>query len=371
MVGLITALCVSFAVVVVVVPVVIRAAYRHAWFDRPNERKIHTGEIPRLGGIAIFIGIVSGSITGILVLASTSGPLRGSILEWGLALAGLSLMFAVGLVDDFTNIPALRKLLGQLLAAAVISISGFHIDTVLVPFTGHELVLGWLSYPLTMLWIVGIANAVNLIDGMDGCAVGIALIASAAFAVIGAFEGADAVVLLSLVVFGASAAFLLFNRPPAHIFMGDSGSLLLGTLLASIPLFRGAAMAHRPALNLLVPATVLLIPILDTASAILRRVRRHQPIHQADNEHIHHKLLYLLGTTRGALSVLYVFQVFLGAVAVVSLFLAPVLGVSLLLAVWGVSIAVVTTTHTYYLRVTRAGDAHDRPEAPKPSSKAI
>lgn len=369
-------LCISFAVAVVVLPVVIRVARRNGWFDRLDGRKIHSGEIPRLGGVGIYLAVMAGAVVGIAALAHADARLHLRFVDWLFFFGGLSAMFAVGLIDDFNNIPALRKLAGQIAAAVAISLSGFRIETVQVLFGGPTVSLGLLSYAVTVLWIVAIANSVNLIDGMDGFAGGVVLIASTTFAAIGAMRGDEAVMILSLTVFGASAAFLLYNRPPAQIFMGDSGSLLLGTLLAVIPLLRGVGVSARPALNLVIPATVLLIPILDTASAILRRLRRHQPIHTPDSEHLHHKLLRLFGSTRGALSVLYVYQVGLGAAAVACVYLSPVLGGVLAIMVWLFSIAIIATTHSYYLklmdvRALKAGSLEDYLSGSRGSSKAI
>ncbi len=350
----VVSVCTSFGIATVMLPIIIRVANQHGWFDRVGGRKIHTGQIPRLGGIAVYLAVVvAGALA--LVLSTADDPsARYRILDWALFFAGISAMFTVGLVDDFANIPAMRKLAGQVVAALAISLSGFRLETVSIPFSGVHLALGIFSYPITVIWIVAIANAVNLIDGMDGFAGGVVLISSATFATVGAVEGSPAMVLLSLAMFGASAGFLLFNRPPASIFMGDSGSLLFGTLLAVVPLMTPAVAQGTDGLNLFVLVTILGIPILDTLSAITRRVSRHQPIHQADNEHLHHKLLFMTGSTRSALYVLYAYQVIIGVIAVVSMYLIEPVGDALLLLLWIVSLGLMFRMRTRFQRLVAA-----------------
>ena len=364
---------VSFLVGVVLVPLVIRIARQKKWFDRVEKRKIHTGEIPRLGGVALFAAILVGSVAGLAVLGAhdSTAVARYGLVDSLLLVTGLAGMFAVGLVDDFRNIPAAIKFLGQLAAASIISLGGFRISALVIPLVAAPVDLGALSFPLTVLWIVGMANAMNLIDGMDGFAGGVALFASVTFAAIGFIQGNDAVVVVSLAVLAASVTFLCFNLPPARIFMGDSGSLLLGSMLAVLPLLDGKAQATSSQLAVAVSGTVLLIPILDTISAIIRRTRRGQPFYKPDCEHLHHKLLDLFKSSTNVLYVLYAYQVALGIVAVSYQYVDPTVSASLCFSVWVLSFIFIAATKTRHLRLIRSyGLGETRHEHPVDSSVA-
>lgn len=308
------AVLISSSVSLLLVPLVIRISRRNGWYDSTNDRKIHTGNIPRLGGVAIFLGFAVGALVIVFRLGDYRGgsaPLENLVLCG----AGVALVFAIGLIDDFRNIPALWKAFGQVVAALAVVAAGCVIREIHVPFVGRTLELGAFGYPITVLWIVGMSNAVNLIDGMDGLAGGVSLLAAGAFAVIGIIEGNAVLTLFALALLGGAVGFLVFNLPPAKIFMGDSGSLLLGFVLATIPLMPFSS--QTAGIAAIQPVTILFIPILDTAAAIVRRLLRGEPIHAPDREHLHHKLLDLGLSTKQALAVIYGAAILLGAVGVV------------------------------------------------------
>ncbi|GAG36918.1 unnamed protein product, partial [marine sediment metagenome] len=247
-------------------PVIIRLAHRYKWYDLPdNQRKIHTGLIPRMGGTSIFIAFFSSLFLAPL-LSSLISESRISLLSstrFVPVFAGALLAYLVGLYDDFRNLRALLKFFLQLLAAAIVAGGGFLISSFSLPYMG-TIHLGLLAYPVTIFWIVGIANAVNLIDGMDGLASGIAAIASLSMGVIAIIQGVPQTAILALALFGALVGFLAHNFPPAKIFMGDSGSLFVGFVLAVLPLM-GISKASAFG-TLIVPVTLLTVPILDTAT---------------------------------------------------------------------------------------------------------
>jgi UDP-GlcNAc:undecaprenyl-phosphate GlcNAc-1-phosphate transferase len=207
------------------------------------------------------------------------------------------MVHGLGLVDDFRNIRAIYKLIGLIIAGALVAIGGALMDGIYLPLIGFVIPLGPLSGAITIFWLISISNAVNLIDGLDGLAGGTGLIAAFAIGVVhiilGNFPGA----LYSIILAGALLAFLVFNRPKAKIFMGDSGSLFLGFLLGALVFIGGSdTSSMQQELNQFVAGfvltiTVLIVPIVDMISAILRRLRERKPIHHPDKEHLHHKLL--------------------------------------------------------------------------------
>lgn len=275
-------------------PLVIKYAWKWGMVDNPGGRKIHTHPVPRAGGIAIFLGMLAA------VLVQMYGEYFmgwGEILLGGDAVnrellgifAGISVIFLVGLLDDFVDLSPLAKFVGQLFAAGIVVWSGTLIEFVGNPFGGGLIILGSLSIPVTLVYIVGFTNVVNLIDGLDGLAGGISTIAAGSMLLVAAqLNRLDAAVLAAVLI-GACLAFLRFNFNPASVFMGDSGSLVLGFMLAVISLL--GVMRSTATMALLVPLLIIGVPILDTGSAIVRRIRGNRPIQEADRGHIHHRLL--------------------------------------------------------------------------------
>ena len=251
--------------------------------DEPNERKIHKIPISRLGGIAIWLS----TMATFLFLVILSYYPYGSLLS-GILLGG-TLMFLLGLVDDLYNLPAKFKLVLQILIATLVYLLGVKID---MPFDlfGMTINLGHLAYPITLLWIVGISNAVNFIDGVDGLAGSVVTVNALALALIASsMSPANPIsALIAFILAGSMLAFLTYNFNPARIFMGDSGALFSGFLLATLSItgvMKGAALA------VLLPFIILSVPIIDITFASLRRIMKGKSPFVADAEHIHHKLL--------------------------------------------------------------------------------
>jgi len=322
----------------VAIPTILRIAHRFKWYDLPNHRKIHTGLIPRLGGPGMYLSFLCAALlTPILVALISGGAVTvGYHLRFVSLFLGVSLIQAIGLIDDFRPINALLKFFLQLLAAIIVTAGGFLIRSITLPYLG-ALSLGLFAYPVTVLWLVGISNSVNLIDGMDGLAGGISAFAALSMGIIALIQGAAVTSVLCFALFGAILGFLVFNFPPAKIFMGDSGSLFLGFCLAVFPLVGGISKVSAFG-TLLVPVTLLTIPILDISTSVIRRLRNKVSIIHPDKEHIHHKLLNMGLNQRQILWVLYGFSLYLSVVAITTVILPREVNVYLILVVWAGSL---------------------------------
>jgi UDP-GlcNAc:undecaprenyl-phosphate/decaprenyl-phosphate GlcNAc-1-phosphate transferase len=305
-----------------VTPIVRRVSVRAGIVDRGGGRKVHTRELSRLGGVGMFTGIAAALAAQYIgersfhwtpVLTVADAPLLG-------ALAGLALIFVVGLVDDLRGLRPGVKFVGQLLAAAVPIAAGLRVEFIGNPFDGSLVQLGLLSYPVTALWIVGFANVINLIDGLDGLAAGIAAIAATSFLVLAIQMNMLVAAVLAAAVIGVCVGFLRYNFNPASIIMGDSGSLTLGFALACMSL--QGVMKSVAAVTLAVPLLVIGVPVFDTASAIIRRWLHGRPIQEADNGHIHHRLLHRGFNQRQTVLIIYTWSLAL-AVGGYSIRLVP------------------------------------------------
>ena len=265
--------------------------------DKPDaRRKLHERPVSRLGGAAIF----SALLTGMLLALQTEGI---AWQRWWPVMLCNTLIFGVGFLDDLKALGARTKLIGQVGTAIILYSLGVSFDVLSNPFGEGSINLGWLSLPLTLLWLVAIPNIVNLIDGMDGLATGFGLFISLTLAFVGYISIQPDVVYASIVMAGALGGFLIFNFPPAKIFLGDGGAYLIGFFVASVSLLssnKGSIIA-----GLLVMLVALGVPILDTLFAIIRRAVRGVPIFKADAEHIHHRLILLGYSKQQALIALY------------------------------------------------------------------
>lgn len=275
---------VSYLLGVFIVPFVIEFSQKEGLVDVPNERKIHKNPISRLGGIAIW----ASTMLTFLCLVLLSYYPYGSLLS-GILLGG-SLMFFLGLIDDIYNLDAKFKLIIQLSIATVVYLLGVKIDTIFNPFGGAAINLGMLSYPITLLWIVGISNAVNFIDGVDGLAGSVITVNSITLALVAVSvtPAQPITALIAFILAGSMLAFLTYNFNPAKIFMGDSGALFSGFLLATLSI---AGVMKGATLAILLPFIVLAVPIMDITYSSLRRIMKGKSPFVADAEHIHHKLL--------------------------------------------------------------------------------
>ncbi|SHJ28261.1 glycosyltransferase family 4 protein [Desulfofundulus thermosubterraneus] len=298
-------------ITLVTTPWVRRQAFRWGAVDRPNARKVHRGIMPRLGGLAVYAGFV----TAVLVTMQPTPSLYGLLL-------GMTLTLLLGALDDIRGLSPRVKLAGQVAAALVLLPLGVQVYFVTNPFNGHIIDLGWLSIPVTVFWVVAVTNAVNLVDGLDGLAGGVSCIAALTMAVVGWTQwqvfgaaGQREIIMLALLLAAALLGFLRYNFHPAKIFLGDSGSMLLGYTLAVMAIM--GLTKSVTAVSVLVPLVILGIPLLDTFFAVLRRYHRHRPIFQPDKEHLHHQLLALGLSHRQAVLVIYGISALLGASAVI------------------------------------------------------
>lgn len=298
---------ISYLLGVFIVPFVIDFSQKEGLVDLPNERKIHKAPISRLGGIAIWLS----TMLTFLFLVMLSYYPYGSLLS-GILLGG-SLMFLLGLIDDIYNLNAKFKLVIQLSIATIVYLLGVKIDTLFNPF-GSAIDLGILSYPITILWIVGVTNAVNFIDGVDGLAGSVITVDSIALALVAvAMTPAQPITaLIAFILAGSMLAFLTFNFNPAKIFMGDSGALFSGFLLATLSI---AGVMKGATLAILLPFLVLAVPIMDITYSSLRRIMKGSSPFVADAEHIHHKLLKAGFSQKKTVAILTSIAVVGGAIA--------------------------------------------------------
>ncbi len=328
-----TALLGGIGVSALLIPIIIRLSHKHKWYDLPDKRKIHTGLIPRLGGVGIFLSFTSAIFiaTSLFILLKNTSP-RFSVHKGIFIIIPLTLIHLIGLVDDFHNLKARTKFILQIVAASIVTLGGFYIRNVTIPYIG-TFGLGIFSYPITVLWIVGLTNALNLVDGMDGLAGGISAFAAFSLGIIMLIKGNITGMVLSFAILGSVIGFLFYNFPPAKIFMGDSGSLFLGFSLSVIPLISMGNSSNGKGI-LLAATTLFLIPILDTAAAIFRRIKEKRPIYSPDRKHLHHRLLDLGLKERKILAIIYSFSIYLSFVSITSTILPKETNVYFIIVIW-------------------------------------
>ena len=287
-------------------PIVRKLAIKIGAVDIPkDDRRVHTEAMPFLGGIAIFASVV---ITVLLFL-----PLDRSTFA---ILMGSTLIVMSGILDDLRDLSPKKKLAFQIAAAVVLIIGGVKVEFITNPFssTSTLVMLGWMSIPITLFWIVGITNTVNLIDGLDGLAAGVAMISSISLMLVAYKFSYTEITILSAILAGACLGFLPFNFNPAKIFMGDTGALFLGFMLAAISI--EGIMKSVATIAVVVPIIILGIPIFDTTFAIFRRLLNGQSIMAADKGHLHHRLLNMGFSQRKTVLLLYGISSIFGLAAV-------------------------------------------------------
>jgi UDP-GlcNAc:undecaprenyl-phosphate GlcNAc-1-phosphate transferase len=301
----------ALAVVLLLTPGVGRFARILGVVDEPGERRrVHARPVPRLGGIALLLGIFVPA----LAFLQLDGVYRGILL-------GAAIATTVGAIDDFRGLPWWAKLAGQLAAGGVAVGFGVTVDRFTFPGFGSQELPEWTAGAATLVWVVAIMNMVNFLDGMDGLAAGICAIAGSTFAVIGLSLGAPDAALLSAIVAGACFGFLHQNFYPARIFMGDSGAMLLGFVLATVSvegLVKTAALA-----TLVLPLLVLAIPIIDTSFVFAKRLKYRQPLYAADRGHLHHRFMNIGFSQTRAVAYMYGWCAILAAAALATRFLPP------------------------------------------------
>jgi UDP-GlcNAc:undecaprenyl-phosphate GlcNAc-1-phosphate transferase len=299
------------ALVLVLTPVITRLAPRIGGVDEGGDRpRVHKGSVPRIGGLAIVAGIVVPAA----FLIDLHGPYLGILI-------GTLLCAAIGLVDDIRGLTPTTKLVGVMLVA-LIPVAGYGVvfDHVGLPFIG-AFDVGWVAYPLTILWIATLANLINLIDGMDSLAAGIVSIAALSFALLAvSFNRPDAAVLAACVC-GATLAFLRHNYHPAKIFMGDSGALALGFVLASVSV--EGLLKTAVTIALVAPLLVLAVPILDTSFVVLKRLKYRRAPWTPDQNHFYHRFLRIGLSQRRTAAYLHAWALLLAIYAILLRFVPP------------------------------------------------
>lgn len=296
------AFLIALIVAYVLTPGIISLAMKAGALDAPDERKVHKDPIPRLGGIGIYFAFMAA----VLLTVDMTTEIVGLLL-------GGTLIALVGVIDDFKSLPARVKLLGQILAAAVLVLFDVRIDFVSGPF-GDLIYLEYLAIPVTLFWIVGLTNTVNLIDGLDGLAAGVSTIAAITIFLVALQQNNLLIAVLTAALAGSAFGFLQYNFNPARIFMGDTGSMFLGYMLAGFSIL--GAVKSAATIALIVPILALGLPILDTAFAIVRRYMGGVPIFKPDRGHLHHRLLDLGFTQKQAVLLMYVISALLGVSAI-------------------------------------------------------
>src|SRR5947209_6672531 len=278
--------------------------------DEPDGRRVNRRAVPRLGGLALFLGIFVPA----LAFLDLGGETRGLLL-------GAAVATTVGAVDDFRGLRWWEKLGGQMVAAAIPTGFGIWVHRFTFPIVGIHQLPEWVGVPLTVVWIVAIMNMVNFLDGLDGLAAGVCAISAGTFSLIALSLGKPQAAIATAIVLGATLGFLRHTFYPARIFMGDSGALLLGFMLAVISiqsLLKTAAIA-----SLFFPLLVLAVPIIDTSFVVARRVKHGLPVYAADRAHLHHRFLNIGFSQRRAVAYIYFWCGTLAGAALATRFIRP------------------------------------------------
>jgi UDP-GlcNAc:undecaprenyl-phosphate/decaprenyl-phosphate GlcNAc-1-phosphate transferase len=301
----------SAAIVLVLTPLTARLAPRIGGVDEGGDRpRVHTNPVPRIGGVAIVLGILIPA----LIWVDLDGPYPGILL-------GTAAVALLGLVDDIRGVQPIAKL-AAVCAIALIPVAGWDlkIDHFTLPFIGnHD--IGWISYPLTILWIAFLANLINLIDGMDSLAAGIVAIAAAAFALLSASFARWPAAALAAIVCGSTLGFLWHNYHPAKIFMGDSGALALGFILASMSV--EGVLKTAATIALVGPLLVLAVPLLDTSFVVLKRLKYGRRPWAADQNHFYHRFMRIGFSQRRTAAYLHMWAILLVGYAILLRFVPP------------------------------------------------
>jgi UDP-GlcNAc:undecaprenyl-phosphate/decaprenyl-phosphate GlcNAc-1-phosphate transferase len=295
------AFLVAAAIAWLLVPFTERLAWRIGAIDYPNERSLHDRPTPKLSGAAILVGVL---VSGALFMPG-DGESRA-------ILGGAAVIALVGVVDDVFDLSAPVKLVGQVGAALIPVLGGVRVDAFTLPFIGG-FELDWLAYPLTVIGIVAVVNVINFTDGVDGLAAGVCAISAAALAIIALSLDRNAAGVLAALTAGGAVGFLRHGFPPASSFMGDTGSNLLGYLLATAAV--QGALKTNAVVALAFPLVVLAVPILDGGFVIAKRIKYRQPIYQADRSHLHHRMAALGFSQRRTLAYMYGWTLILAGLA--------------------------------------------------------
>src|ERR671933_1527340 len=300
----------ALGIVILLTPAVGGMARMLGVVDRPGTRRLNRSSVPRLGGLALFFGIFVPALAFLPLGRETKG-----------LLLGMAVATTVGAVDDFRGLVWWEKLGGQIAAAAIPTGFGIWVHRFTFPIVGVHALPEWVGVPLTVLWIVAIMNMVNFLDGLDGLAAGVCAISAGTFSLIAISLGKPQAAILSAIVVGAAFGFLRHNFYPARIFMGDSGALLLGFVLAAIPL--QGLLKTASIVTLFFPLLVLAVPIIDTSFVVLRRLKYGESVFTADQTHLHYRFLRRGFTQRSAALTIWAWCGTLAAAALTVRFVRP------------------------------------------------
>ncbi|HUT03963.1 MAG TPA: MraY family glycosyltransferase [bacterium] len=356
------------AVSLVLTPIVRALARRIGAMDFPSHRKVHSKPIPSLGGIAIIAAFGISALLGLQLCPDPSNALARKLTGMFI---GCLIVMGVGIYDDIKGLRPTLKLVGQIIASIVLILYGFGIEKFTSPLsqTGSIAVPAAVGVMLTVLWVVGLTNSVNLIDGLDGLAAGVVFIASLTLMSVTIYRGDYQIGLLSVAVAGAVLGFLKFNFFPASIFMGDTGSMCLGFIFAAMSLL--GASKSTVAVALLVPITSMAVPLMDTGLAFLRRLFRGTHPFKADREHLHHRLLTLGLSQRQAVVLIYFVSAYLGVIAFITV-LIPFKYSFLILIILAMGLILALKTLAYLEKhVAAVRDNSPKESAEHPSSGAF
>ena len=276
----------SFLITYLIVPLNCKLSKKLGIIDYPRKRSIHKIATPKSGGISIFVGLL---VTQFVLLILEKHP--SSHLFWGLVIGGF-LIFILGILDDYFDIHAWIKIIIEIIIVLIIISFGFKINLITNPF-GDSISIGVFSIPITIIWFLLVMNAINLIDGLDGLAIGIVVIVSLIIGIASSITSNEFVAYFSFAILGGSLAFLKFNFHPAKIFLGDAGSLFLGFNIAALSVAGNTQYKGTTAMTMLIPMIVLSLPLTDTFLTFIRRMKKPKNLFQADKNHLHHKMLEL------------------------------------------------------------------------------
>lgn len=307
---------ISFVISATLIPCIIVLCKRNSWYDSTNERKIHSGLVPRLGSI----GFVSAFIITTILYYILNKNIRFFDI-FPIALAGF-IIFIFGIIDDFKDLPAKFKLLIQIISSLIMVLSGYRFTQI------GNIQLGWFGYVLSFVWFIGVINAFNLIDGIDALCGGLSFFITITLGIIFTVANSPSPATLSFILAAAILGFLLYNKPKAKIFMGDGGSQFLGFMIAAFSLYpTNESIEYN---KFLMAALLSAIPIFDTLAAIWRRTREHRSFFSPDKAHLHHKLMNLHYSTLGILFFLYALQLGLCGIVILALWCEGLKGCILL-----------------------------------------
>jgi UDP-GlcNAc:undecaprenyl-phosphate GlcNAc-1-phosphate transferase len=326
-------------------PFIIRLSHQKGWLDFPSQRKLHKHPTPRLGGLAIFLSCLLAWIIGAVFWPDLLLGF-GRLTLW--LSGGAIVIFGLGLWDDFQPVRFRYKILVESLVGLILILAGLKIELLFIPFW-HPVELGWFSSPVTLLWFLGLLNSINLIDGLDGLAGGVSVIAAMTMFMVGIHFNAPVVALLMVGVFAATLGFLKFNRAPAKIFLGDSGSLFLGYSFAISSLI--CPIKSYTALAMFVPLVALAVPVLEAVTSFLRRTLSLRKFYVPDNQHLYNLLLDLGFSPKRTALIFYLVSILFSGLSILLMFtgralILPIFSLFIVLALAALAFTYILGTRT-------------------------